>query len=51
MVEYSEKKHRCQACGKEAYINTFGFCAECWDKYSHLRVNKGPKGAREQGEI
>lgn len=30
----------CMACGKENYVNTFGFCEKCWVRYSHLRESK-----------
>ena len=31
---------RCQACGKITYVNSFGFCEECWVTYAHLRRKK-----------
>ena len=43
MVTYSKEKHWCIACGRETYINLYGFCAECWGAYVHLRESKGAK--------
>ena len=28
---------RCWACGKEKYVNAFGFCEECWITFAYLR--------------
>ena len=30
----------CMACGKEKFVNTCGFCEECWVQFSHLRRKK-----------
>lgn len=30
----------CIGCGKEEYVNTFGFCEVCWITFAHLRKNK-----------
>jgi len=38
VVKYSEAKHWCIACGNETYINPYGVCEGCWEKYAHLRV-------------
>jgi hypothetical protein len=27
----------CMACGKEKYVNTCGFCEDCWVTYAHVR--------------
>ena len=27
----------CHACGKEAHINTCGFCEKCWVTFAYLR--------------
>jgi len=32
----------CMACGKDRYVNTCGFCEQCWVTFSHLR--KGETG-------
>lgn len=38
----------CMACGKERYVNTCGFCENCWITFSHLRKGK-PRIHRKEG--